>query len=99
MVKIIQHIIKVKIPFEVFEEATHLLTRNEKSLAHRILNKVQPKVKFEKSKFLRFMYNYLVSTRSKMWTTGDMDSDGILAVTLTITAFIRDTCGMSQSSW
>ena len=63
ILKIIQHIIKIKIPFEVFEEATQLVTRNQKSFAYKILNNVQPKVKFEKSKFTRFLYNYLLSMR------------------------------------
>jgi hypothetical protein len=99
VLKIIHHIIQINIPFEVFEEATYLLTRDSNSLGHRILNKVQPKVRFEKSNFLRFIYNYLISMRSKMWNTADMDSDGVLAVTLTITDFMRETCGMSQTGW
>lgn len=76
VLKIIQHIIRIKIPFEVFEEAVNLLTRDPNSMANRILNRVQPKVRFEKSMFLRFLYNYLLSMRSKMWNTKDAESDG-----------------------
>ena len=40
VLKIIQHIITIKIPAEVFEEAVQLLTRDPNSLMSRILNKV-----------------------------------------------------------
>lgn len=99
VLKVIQHIIKIKIPFEVFEEAVQLLTRDPNSLAYRILHKVQPKVKYEKSVFLRFLYNYLISMRSKMWNTKDAESDGQYAVTLAVSDLLRTMSGMSDSEW
>jgi hypothetical protein len=76
VLKIIQHIITIKIPSEIFEAAVQILTKDPNSLISRILNKVQPKVKFEKSNFLRFLYNYLFTMRSKMWSSNDAESDG-----------------------
>jgi hypothetical protein len=76
VLKIIQHMITIKIPADIFEEAVQILMRDSNSLISRILNKVQPKVKFEKSNFLRFLYNYLFTMRSKMWSTNDAESDG-----------------------
>lgn len=99
VLKIIQHIIAIKIPVEVFEEAVQLLTRDSNSLMSRILNKVQPKVKFEKSSFLRFLYNYLFTMRSKMWSTTDAESDGQYAVTLTASDLLRSMHAMEGSVW
>jgi hypothetical protein len=39
--------VKISIPFEVFEEAVRIFTRDKSSLAHRILHKMQPEAKFE----------------------------------------------------
>lgn len=80
---------KIAIPFEVFEEAVSVLTRDKSSLAHRILHKIQPKAKFASSMFLRFLFNYLLSLRSKMWSTSDAESDGQYAVSQTVSATLR----------
>jgi hypothetical protein len=37
------------------------------------LNKVVPQVKLEESKFLKFLYNYLLSIRHKMWTKSGIE--------------------------
>jgi hypothetical protein len=99
VLKIIQHMITVKIPADIFEEAVQLLMRDSNSLISRILNKVQPKVKFEKSNFLRFLYNYLFTMRSKMWSTNDAESDGQYAVTLTCSELLRAMNTMEGSVW
>lgn len=76
VLKVLQHIVRISLPFEVFEEAVRILTRDKNSLAHRILHKIQPSAKFESSMFLRFLFNYLVSLRSKMWSATDAESEG-----------------------
>jgi hypothetical protein len=80
VLKVIQHIVKVSIPFEVFEEAVRIFTRDKNSLAHRILHQMQPEAKFEQSMFLKFLFNYLLSLRSKMWCASDAESEGQYAV-------------------
>lgn len=44
VLKIIQNLIKIAIPFEVFEETISIITRDPKSHAYDILNKVIPSV-------------------------------------------------------
>jgi hypothetical protein len=44
VLKIIQNLIKIAIPFEVFEETISIITRDPKSQAYEILNKVIPSV-------------------------------------------------------
>lgn len=88
VLKILQHIVQISLPFEVFEEAVRILTRDENSLAHRILHKIQPSAKFESSMFLKFLFNYLLSLRSKMWKA-DAESEGQYAVSRTVSATLR----------
>ena len=73
VLKVIQNLIKIAIPFEVFEETIKIITRDPKSQAYEILNKVVPSVKFEDSLFLKFLYNYLLSVRHKMWTKSGIE--------------------------
>ena len=73
VLKVIQNLIKISIPFEVFEETITIITRDPKSQAYEILNKVIPSVQFEESKFLKFLYNYLLSVRHKMWTKSGIE--------------------------
>ena len=37
------------------------------------MTKVVPSVQFEDSKFLKFLYNYLLSVRHKMWTKSGIE--------------------------
>jgi len=99
VLKVIQHIVKISIPFEVFEEAVRVLTRDEKSLAHRILHKVQPKAKFANSMFIRFLFNYLLSLRSKMWSGADAESDGQYAVSQAVSATLRVIGSVRAADW
>ena len=73
VLKVIQNLIKISIPFEVFEETITLITRDPKSIAYEILNNVLPGVQFEDSLFLKFLYNYLLSVRHKMWTKSEIE--------------------------
>lgn len=89
VLKIIQHIVMISIPFEVFEEAVRVLTRDEGSLAYRILHKEQSQPRFESSMFIKFLFNYLLSTRSTMWKTNEVQSEGQYAVSKTVSATLR----------
>ena len=73
VLKIIQNLIKIAIPFEVFEETIKIITKDTKSQAYEILNKVVPSVQFEESQFLKFLYNYLLSIRHKMWSKSGIE--------------------------
>jgi hypothetical protein len=73
VLKIIQNLIKIAIPFEVFKETIKRITKDPKSQAYDILNKVVPSVTFDESQFLRFLYNYLLSIRHKMWTKSGIE--------------------------
>jgi hypothetical protein len=53
------------------------------------LNKVVPQVKLEESKFLKFLYNYLLSIRHKMWTKSGIESEGQYGVTQEISEIFR----------
>ena len=80
VLKVIQNLIKIAIPFEVFEETITIITRDPKSQAYEILNKVVPSVQFEDSKFLKFLYNYLLSVRHKMWTKSGIECKLIIYI-------------------
>ena len=82
VLKIIQNLIKISIPFEVFEETIVQLTKDEKGQAYEILHKVVPSVKFEDSKFLQFLYNYLLSIRMKMWSKTGIECKCLSLLTL-----------------
>ena len=73
VLKIIQNLIKIAIPFEVFEETITIISKDPKSQAYQILNKVSPSVNLDDQKFLKFLYNYLLSIRHKMWTKSSIE--------------------------
>jgi hypothetical protein len=63
ILKILTNITKIGLPFEVFEEAVNVQTRNSKSMGYRMINAVHPQLKFESSQFITFLYNYLLNLR------------------------------------
>jgi hypothetical protein len=73
----------------VFEEAIRLLTRDNGSIAYRIMNEVKSNAKFDQSLFLKFLFNYLHSIRSKMWKADDADSECQYAVSQMVSTTIR----------
>ncbi|CDW73494.1 UNKNOWN [Stylonychia lemnae] len=98
VLKVIQNLIKIAIPFEVFEETIKIITQDPKSQAYEILNKVIPSVKFEDSLFLKFLYNYLLSIRHKMWTKSGIESEGQYAVTQEISGIFRSLICLDQQT-
>ncbi len=89
VLKIIQNLIKIAIPFEVFEATIKLITKDTKSQAYEILNKVIPSVQFEDSQFLKFLYNYLLSIRHKMWSKSGIESEGQYAFSCELLRTLR----------
>jgi hypothetical protein len=88
VLKIIQNLIRIHFPIELFEEGINALMKDEKStLAHRIINSSQ--YEFEGSRFLQFFYNYLIQTRSKVWSQSGVENEGTYAVTSEIVRFLR----------
>ena len=89
VVKILQSMVQIAVPFEVFEEAIRVLTRDPNSLAHHILHGLKPQAKFDGSMFIKFLFNYLLSLRTKMWSPTDAGSEGLYAVSRAVAAMLR----------
>jgi hypothetical protein len=89
VLKVLQNIVLIAVPFEVFEEAVRVLTRDPNSLAHHILHGLKPNAKFEGSMFIKFLFNYLLSLRAKMWSPTDAGSEGLYAVSRALSSMLR----------
>lgn len=89
VVKILQSMVQIAVPFEVFEEAIRVLTRDPNSLAHHILHGLKPQAKFDGSMFIKFLFNYLLSLRTKMWSPTEAGSEGLYAVSRAVAAMLR----------
>lgn len=89
ILKILQNIIFIGIPHEVFEEAVSIISRDEKAVGHSILHKVKSTTQFEGSLFAKFLFNYLLSLRSKMWSLSEAESEGQYAVSQLVAETLR----------
>ena len=78
--KILQNLVKIGIPDEVFETTVELLNHNTDSLGFKILNYEESSIKFESSKFISFFFNYMLSIRRAMWDRNDVQSEGAYEV-------------------
>ena len=76
IVKILDNLIRVGIPHELFDESIKRLSKDKDSVHSRIINLITPINKFEKTPFLKFLFNYVISIRSSMWTDSSFDSNG-----------------------
>lgn len=79
VMRILQHLIRVDIPIELFETAVQQVSRGSSDasiLVNSILNMTAPRVKFTNSVFLRFLFNYLYRVRSFLWSRKDCESEG-----------------------
>lgn len=74
-IKIIQNLVKIGIPTEVFETTVGMLSKNKGSLGHKILQ-TDSQIKFEGSSFITFFFNYLLTIRKAMWDRNDVQSEG-----------------------
>ena len=102
VLKIIQQLIRVKsIPFKIFDDAVEIITTQSKNQsssnqnqgmteAQIIYHKIESKIgKFDKSPFIKFLYQYLTSIRSKMWSKSCLESEGSFAISCEIIRTIR----------
>jgi hypothetical protein len=87
--KIIESLIKLQLPFEIFEETIKIVTREKGSLLETIMNHTTPKVAVEGSLFLQFLFNYVISIRHKLWTVSEIESQGAYAVTQEVISLFR----------
>jgi hypothetical protein len=73
----------------VFEETISVISKDTQSQAYQILHSVNPQADFKSSKFLKFLYCYLLSIRSKMWHKSGVESEGQYAVTQELMQMFR----------
>lgn len=88
VLRIIENLVRIKLPRELFDESIQLLAKDSRSLAARILA-TESKIKFKGSSFLRFMVNYLLHVRGCLWNPNMIESEGQYAVTQIITGAMR----------
>lgn len=76
IMKIIDNLIRIRIPHELFDESVKRLSKDPESIHFKIMNEITPRNQFEKSPFIKFLYNYTISIRSSMWNYSSFDSSG-----------------------
>lgn len=100
--RILQHLIRVDIPIELFETAVQQLARGTSDasrLVNNILNESSSRVKFTNSVFLRFLFNYLYRVRSFLWSRKDSESEGQYAVSQILSGILRVMSTIESTSW
>lgn len=88
VLRVIENLVRIKLPRELFDESVQLLAKDSRSLAARILA-TETKIKFKESSFLRFMINYLTHVRGCLWSPNNIESEGQYAVTQIVTGAMR----------
>jgi hypothetical protein len=88
VLKIIQNLVALKLPNELFSEAVGRVTQDENSLASQIL-RFDSKFKLKGSAFLQFLFNYFLRVRSFLWSRRDIESEGMHAVSQVMSAVLR----------
>jgi len=73
---ILQNLISVQWSTPIFEEGVKKFMEDKESYGYELMTKVNPSIKFEKSLFLTFIYNYIVTIRTKIWAKSAMESQG-----------------------
>jgi len=89
VIKILNDLLKMQLPFEIFEETVSQLEQDRSGFAYEILNKIQPTLKFKNSKFLCFIHHYLLSIRQKMWAKSAIESQGQYAISCELARLLR----------
>ena len=88
VLKIIENLVRINLPNELFSEAVQLITQKPSGIVSKIIAS-QTKVNFKNSRFLQFMYNYLLVVRSFIFTTSGIESEGSYAVSQVLTSVLR----------
>ena len=89
ILKIIDNLIRVNIPHELFDESVKRLAKDEKSIHYKIMNEITPINKFPNSPFVKFLYNFTISIRSSMWKDSLFDSSGSYALSNKLLTLFR----------
>ena len=88
ILRIIQNIVKIEIPHEIFEESIKALANDQDCYrTHKYIK--NPSTKVEGSLFMTFLYSYLLDLRSKIWYKNGVESEGTYAITSEIVRFLR----------
>ncbi|CDW82480.1 hect e3 ubiquitin [Stylonychia lemnae] len=87
-IKIIENLIKIQLPADVFEDTIKIITRDPTSRAHQILNLGNLNSDVS-SLFIRFLLNYLLKVRHSLWTSSDLESVGSYAVSQELISLLR----------
>lgn len=72
--RILSSLIQMKLPVELFETAIQQCLKDQNSIVSNMFSKVQPTLKFKKSKFLAFLHQYALSIRQKVWVKTAVES-------------------------
>jgi len=94
ILQILQQLISVQqISHSVFDKAVEIAVQTNEdgqtTEAESILKQVKTQIAEFKSPFLQFMYHYLFSIRSKMWSKSNIESEGSYAVSGEVIRTIR----------
>jgi hypothetical protein len=103
ILKIIQQLVRVhQISYKVFDQAVQQVVAQSaapqedgpggsgETEASIIFNSIKPSIAdFDGSPFLKFLYQYLYSIRSKMWSKMHLESEGAYAVSAELIRTVR----------
>lgn len=77
VLKIIQNLIRVEIPSEVFEETTSICKQNQSEKTSSFFEEMDAqRVKFNDTDFINFLFSYLMQIKSTMWSNDKIESQG-----------------------
>jgi len=87
VVKIIQNLIQLGIPAEVFEKTMEIISTSGSSYALKIL-KSKSELEFS-SQWLNFLFKYILNVRKSMWDSQDAQNEIGYELTQEIANLIR----------
>jgi len=77
VLKIIQNLIRIEIPSEIFEETTNICMQHQsEKTAHFFEAMKDQRIKFNDTEFINFLFSYLMQTKSTMWFNDRLESQG-----------------------
>ena len=89
--RIIRNLIKIGLPGGFFDQAVDQLENDPSSIIAQSYVKQTSSLSsgLESSKFIKFLYEYLLELRSKIWTKSGLESQGTYAVTAELIRLLR----------
>ena len=88
ILKILENLIALGIPQELFEESIQRLLSAEGSVHKRLIDNTKTEIKFE-SKFIQFLFSYSLSIRKSMWSESRFESHGAYNVSIALNRILR----------